>query len=176
MTIHETFTTLNNRMIGAMMIHTQLTQLFLFIDLLPDARRQEQQLQEESHGMIELNRYYCQHHHGLLFSSNPPQIDILNKEIFRMPIDKLTPTDKKNLIQYGMREWVEWERRSKEVYEDAYQMLIESSEIASAEFVMRYVRDVDQELRDAEILYRAREAINWDLPTIYDKQARLGKR
>ena len=50
-------------MIGAVMIHTQLTQLFLFIDLLSDARRQEQQLQEESHGMIELNKYYLQYHH-----------------------------------------------------------------------------------------------------------------
>lgn len=41
MTLHEIFTELNNCMIGAVMIHTQLTQLFLFIDLLPDARRQE---------------------------------------------------------------------------------------------------------------------------------------
>lgn len=77
MTSHEIFTELNNRMIGAVMIHTQLTQLFLFIDLLLDARRQEQQLQEESHGMIELNKYYLQHHHLFLMADNPPQIDIL---------------------------------------------------------------------------------------------------
>jgi hypothetical protein len=49
------------------------------------------------------------------------------------------------------------------------------SEIATADFVLRYVKDVDKELRDAELLYRVRDAIDWDLATIYDKQARLSK-
>lgn len=176
MTIHEIFTKLNNRMIGAMMVHTQLTQLFIFIDLLPDARRQEQQLQEESHGMIELNKYYSQHYHLLSVANNPPQIDILNLGLFKNSSKELTPGDKVYLIQYGMKEWIDWEQQSKEIYEEAYRMLVESSEIAAAEFITRYIRDVDQELKDAELLYKVREAIGWDLPTIYDKQARLGKR
>jgi hypothetical protein len=33
MTTHNVFTKLANRMVGAMMIHTQLTELFDFIDL-----------------------------------------------------------------------------------------------------------------------------------------------
>jgi hypothetical protein len=49
------------------------------------------------------------------------------------------------------------------------------SEIAAADFVLQYVKDVDKELRDAELLYRVRDAIDWDLETIYDKQARLSK-
>lgn len=176
MTLHEIFTTLFNRMVGAMMIHTQLTQLFTFVDLLPDARRQEQQLQEETHGLTELNKYYSQHHHVFLNADNPPQVDILNLGVFKKSSKELTPEDRMNLIQYGTKEWVEWERQSKMIYEDAYRNLIDLSEIASAEFIMRYVRDVDQELKDAERLYKVREGINWDLPTIYDKQARLGKR
>jgi hypothetical protein len=163
-------------MIGAMMIHTQLTQLFIFIDLLPDARRQEQQLQEESHGMIELNKYYAQHYHLLSIADNPPQIDVFGLGLFKKPSKELTPEDKMRLIQYGMTAWIEWERQSKVIYEDAYNNLIELSEVAAAEFIMRYVRDVDQELKDAEMLYKVRDGIGWDLPTIYDKQARLGKR
>lgn len=42
--MHETFQKLSNRMVGAMMIHTQLTELFNFIDLEPDAKRQKKQL------------------------------------------------------------------------------------------------------------------------------------
>ena len=33
MPMHEIFKKLSNRMVGAMMIHTQLTELFNFIDL-----------------------------------------------------------------------------------------------------------------------------------------------
>ena len=58
------------------------------------------------------------------------------------------------------------------MYEDAYRNLVDMSEIAAADFVLQYVKDVDKELRDAERLYRVRDAIDWDLPTIYDKQAR----
>lgn len=175
MTVHEIFTTLNNRMVGAMMMHTQLTQLFTFIDLLPDARRQEQQLQEESHGMIELNKYYSQHHHFISIAENPPQIDILSLSGLDKANGELTPKDKIRIIQYGMKEWIEWEKESKIIYEDAYHNLMKLSEIASADFVLRYVNDVNRELKDAEVLFRVRDGINWDLPTIYDKQARLGK-
>lgn len=74
-----------------------------------------------------------------------------------------------------MKEWIDWEQGSKEVYEDAYHSLLGISEVASADFVLRYVNDVNRELRDAEILFRVRDGVNWDLSTIYDKQARLGK-
>lgn len=175
MTVHEIYTALNNQMVGAMMMHTQLAQLFTFIDLLPDARRQEQQLLEETHGLVELNKYFSQHHHTLAIADNPPQIDIFDLNVFKKETGELTPEDKIELIRYGMNKWIEWERESKIMYEDAYKTLIDLSEVASAEFITRYIRDVDQELRDAERLYRVRDAIEWDLPTIYDKQARLRK-
>ena len=47
------------------------------------------------------------------------------------------------------------------------------SEIAVAEFVMGYVKDVDKELRDAEFLYRTRDAIDWDLPTLYQEEVKI---
>ena len=38
--MHEIFKKLSNRMVGAMMIHTQLTELFNFIDLKSDVKQQ----------------------------------------------------------------------------------------------------------------------------------------
>lgn len=46
--MHEIFKKLSNRMVGAMMIHTQLTELFNFIDFESDAKRQKKQLHEET--------------------------------------------------------------------------------------------------------------------------------
>lgn len=175
MTTHNIFTKLANRMVGAMMVHTQLTELFNFIDLKSDAKRQKKQLHEETDGLLKLEQYASQHHHILITSSNPPQVDILNLGMLKQPNDKLSPDNKIYLIQYAMKEWIEWEKESKIIYEDAYRNLVDMSEIATADFVLRYVRDVDKELRDAELLYRVRDAIDWDLATIYDKQARMSK-
>lgn len=36
-----------------------------------------------------------------------------------------------------------------------------------------YVKDVDKELRDAELLYRVRDAIDWDLPTLYQEEVKI---
>lgn len=173
--MHEIFKKLSNRMVGAMMIHTQLTELFNFIDLETDAKRQKKQFHEESDGLLKLEKYAAQHHHILITSDNPPQVDILNLGMLKQPNDKLSPDNKVYLIQYAMKEWIEWEKESKIMYEDAYHNLVDMSEIAAADFVLKYVKDVDKELRDAELLYRVRDAIDWDLPTIYDKQARLSK-
>lgn len=152
------------------MTHTQLTELFNFIDLETDAKRQKNQLHEETDGLLKLEKYAAQHHHILITSNDPPQVDILNLSMLKQPNDKLSPDDKVYLIQYAMKEWIEWEKESKIIYEDAYRSLVEISEIAAADFVLRYVRNVDKELRDAELLYRVRDAIDWDLPTIYDNQ------
>ena len=176
MTVKEIYTALANRMVGAMMIHSQLVQIFAFVDLLPDMRKQESQLLEETHGYSELNKYFIQHHHNILVADNPPQIDILNNSLFNKTSEKLTTEDKMYIIKYGMNEWINWEKESKILYEDCYRNLVDISEVASAEFVMRFVRDVDLELKEAERIFRVREGINWDLGTIYDKQSRVGKR
>lgn len=173
--MHEIFKKLSNRMVGAMMVHTQLTELFNFIDLEPDAKRQKKQLHEESDGLLKLEKYAAQHHHILITSDNPPQVDILNLGMLKQSSDQLSPENRAYLIRYAMKEWIEWEKESKIMYEDAYHNLVDMSEIAAADFVLQYVRDVDKELKDAELLYRVRDAIDWDLPTIYDKQARLSK-
>lgn len=173
--MHEIFKKLSNRMVGAMMVHTQLTELFNFIDLEPDAKRQKKQLHDESDGLLKLEKYAAQHHHILITSDNPPQVDILNLGMLKQSSDQLSPENRAYLIRYAMKEWIEWEKESKIMYEDAYRNFVDMSEIAAADFVLQYVRDVDKELKDAELLYRVRDAIDWDLPTIYDKQARLSK-
>ena len=172
MPLHEIFKKLSNRMVGAMMIHTQLTELFMFIDLTTDVKRQKKQLHGESDGLLNLEKYAAQHHGVLITANNPPQVDILNLSILKKPNLELSPDDKKSLIQYGMNEWINWEKDSKVLYEDSYRNLLEISEVAAADFVLQYAKDVDKELRDAELLYRVRDAIDWDLATIYDGQAR----
>ena len=119
-----------------------------------------------------MEKYAAQHHHVLITSDNPPQVDILNLGMLKQSNDELSPDNKVYLIQYALKEWIEWEKESKIMYEDAYRHLVDMSEIAAADFVLQYVKDVDKELRDAELLYRVRDAIDWDLATIYDKQVR----
>lgn len=172
MAIQDIFTKLSNRMVGAMMVHTQLTELFTFIDLMSDIEMQKKQLHEETDGLLKLEEYCAQHYHMLITANNPPSIDLLNLKMLKELSNELTPDDHAYLIQYGLKEWIKWEKESKVIYEDAYRNLIDISEIAAADFVMQYIRDVDEELNNAELLYRVRDVIDWDLSTIYNEQVR----
>ena len=170
--MHEIFKKLSNRMVGAMMIHTQLTELFVFLDLISDIKLQKKQLHDETDGLLKLEKYCVQHHHMLITANSPPSIDILNLGILQESNGNLSPDDRVYLIQYGMKEWIKWEEESKVIYENAYRDLMDISEVAAANFIMQYVRDVDKELKNAELLYRIRDAMDWDLPTIYSEQER----
>lgn len=81
--MHKILQKLSNHMVGAMMVHTQLTELFNFIDLTSDAKRQQKQLHEETDGLLKLEKYCSQHLHILITADNPPQIDILNLSILK---------------------------------------------------------------------------------------------
>lgn len=170
--MHEIFQKLSNRMVGAMMIHTQLTELFVFLDLMSDIKQQKKQLHDETDGLLKLEKYCVQHHHMLITANSPLSIDILNLGILQESNGNLSPDDRVFLIQYGMKEWIKWEKESKVIYENAYRDLMDISEIAAANFIMQYIRDVDKELKNAELLYRVRDAMDWDLPTIYSEQER----
>ena len=172
MALQEIFTKLSNRMVGAMMIHTQLTELFVFLDLMSDIKQQKKQLHDETDGLLTLEKYCTQHHHILITANNPPSIDILNLGVLQEANGNLSPDDRVYLIQYGMKEWIKWEKESKIIYENAYRDLMDISEIAAANFIMQYIRDVDKELKNAELLYRVRDAMDWDLPTIYSEKER----
>ena len=100
--MHEIFQKLSNRMVGAMMIHTQLTELFVFLDLMSDIKQQKKQLHDETDGLLKLEKYCVQHHHMLITENSPPSIDILNLGILQEPNGNLSPDDRVFLIQYGM--------------------------------------------------------------------------
>ena len=111
--MHEIFQKLSNRMVGAMMIHTQLTELFVFLDLMSDIKQQKKQLYDETDGLLKLEKYCVQHHHMLITTNSPPSIDILNLGILQESNGNLSPDDRVFLIQYGMKEWIKWEKESK---------------------------------------------------------------
>ena len=106
MTIKDIFTKLSDRMVGAMMVHTQLTELFMFLDLAPDTKRQKKQLHDETDGLLKLEKYCMQHYHTLITANNPPSVDILSLGLLHETNENLSLDDRVYLIQYGMKEWI----------------------------------------------------------------------
>ena len=65
----------------------------------------------------------------------------------RMDVDSGT---RKNGIETGIRKWVDWEREIKDLYQAMWKELVDIGEIAAAQFISRYIRAVDKELKNAE--------------------------
>ena len=63
-----------------------------------------------------------------------------------------------------------WERETKDLYESMYAELLNENEIAAANFVSRYVDEVDCELKGAEKMHIDLESAGYDIGFILANQ------
>ena len=83
---------------------------------------------------------------------------------------------KKGTIKDLMNKWVEWEKSTKQLYQEMRQELTTMGEIAAAIRLDEYICDVSSELHNAEKMLLRLEAINYDLVAIMDLQDKLHKK
>ena len=77
---------------------------------------------------------------------------------------------KKNAVKSGLTKWVEWERETKDLYEQLYKEAMELGEVTSACKIKELVKDVDCELKKAERYWLNKEAIGYDITAIIEEQ------
>ena len=74
----------------------------------------------------------------------------------------------RNAVQFSIGTWVDWERRTKELYSASYRKLIDLGYVAEAQHIAKLLKDVDKELSEAEDLQIRLNAIGYDLIEIMD--------
>ena len=85
----------------------------------------------------------------------------------RQDVDKGT---KQSAVKSAINKWVEWETKTKDLYEEMWLELINNEEVASAHFVAGFVRDVDNELKEAKKTHMNLETAGYDIGYILANQ------
>ena len=167
MTIEEIFKKLDVHIITGIMIHEQLADYFDFLNLHGYKRLHEYAYFRESASLRGLHRYYINHYERLI-----PESEI--SSVYEIPMSwvKFTRSDvganeKKRFIREAFDKWVDWEKETKNLYQESYCELCELGEVAAACKIRELVSAVDMELKRAMRMLINLKSIDFDLSTIY---------
>ena len=170
MVVEEIFAKLKNHMLEGMVFHDQMARYYDFLNLKGYKRCHEYHYFEETLGYRKLCRYFMNHYHMFIPFEDMNNPRVIPDSWYRYTRQEVDTGTKKSSVKSGVEHWVKWEKETKQLYQDMYKELVEIGEIAAAELIACYVKDVDCELKYAERKHLDLESINYDLPTIVIEQ------
>ena len=176
MTVEEIFQKVAKHMVEGLMVHNDMFQEYLFLKLDKFAREHEKRYVEENESYRALINYYTSRYHKLLDIGQVGPAKIIPETWYKYTSYNVDVNTKRQAIKDLLSKWVNWEKETKKLYEEMYYELTNLRESAAANFINKYVKDVDKELAYAEAEYIKYETIGYDIATIIDWQTGGGKK
>lgn len=170
MAYSEIFSELSAHFIKGMMVHYQMANYYDFLSLCGFKRYHEYQFKCDSCNYRRLNRFYINHYNRLIMEKPVSDPKIIPESWYRYSRDDVDPETKKTAIRNGISEWIKWETSTLAKLQQAHLDLFDDGEVASAELISDFIKDVQKELKCAKRMYIDLSAIDFDLCYILDKQ------
>ena len=170
MNIEEIYSKINEHMINGLMLHDQLANYYDFLGLEGYKRCHEYHYLEENIAYRSLNRYFINHHNMLIPEAKFTNINIIPESWYEHKREDVDIATKKNAVRSGLVKWVDWETKTKKMYEQMYQEAMNIGEVASAYKIKCLVKDADRELKMAERYLLNKESIGYDMTAIVEEQ------
>lgn len=172
-TPEEIFSEINNRFIGAIMMHGQFADYFDFLGLRGYKRLHEYQHLAENIERRKVCRYYINHHNMLIKEDFSGKVNIIPDAWYtakRLSVGKST---KQKAVEDGFLEYHNWESETKSVYEKYVQKLRETGSVEDAIFVEKLVEDVGEELKTVEQMISDLISTGYDMVYITEIQPEI---
>lgn len=170
-TPEEIFSEINNRFIGAIMMHGQFADYFDFLGLRGYKRLHEYQHLAESIERRKVCRYFINHHNALLKEEFSGEVKIIPDAWHTAKRLSVGRSTKQKAVEDGFIEYHNWESETKAIYEKYAQKLREAGAIADAIFVEKLVEDVSEELKAVERMISDLISTGYDMVYITESQA-----
>lgn len=167
---NEIFSTMKARMLEGMVFHDEMSRYFDFLNLPGYRYRHRKHYEEETKGYQKLCEYYMNHFNKLIPTNPMDRPDIIPDSWYKYARTDVDAGTKRSAVKTAVEKWVEWETETKNIFEEMCGELLNNGEIASYEFLSRYVKDVDEELKEAYSHHIALETIGYDLSFILCEQ------
>lgn len=173
MTSSEIFGRINAHQIEGVMLHSQLSEYFGFLNLCGYQRQQECQAMSEFYEHQKTVLYFVSRFNRLLPEAEAKDPEIIPGDWRGYTRQQVDAGTKRKAVRDAFSRWQSWEIETKKLYEQAYADLHELGEVASACEVKRLVESVSCELERVESQRITLECLDYDLAAICAEQDRL---
>lgn len=170
MSINEILSSLSTHMIQGTMVHEQLMNCYLFLGLEGYAACHEYHYLSESKGRIKLCKYAARHFSTVIKSGKVSDPEIIPSSWFDTYRENVNSQARKEAMRAALNEWLKWEEETLALYEECYSELLSNTKPSFSEFLVPYIKDVDEELAfiKEEILHKT--AMDFDIVSILEEQ------
>lgn len=172
MTLEEIYNKLATHMKEGICYHDYLAQAYDFLGLYGFAHCHRHHSIEESEGYHKFIHYYSTHYHKLLTLA-PEAHEVIPQTWYKYTTKDVDMNTRRSATKEFAQKWVEWETKTKTLYQEMRKELYILGEVAAALFLDEYILDVTHELKHAEKVLLKLETIGYDAPTILDWQKPL---
>lgn len=161
-----------SHMIEGVMIHEQLMNVYLFIGLYGEAVKHKSHYIAESQNYADLCEY-CMKVYGVLVNASIKSAAIpslIPKSWLSSSQFDLDYETRIEILKSADNEWIDWETKTLDLYNEIYSHLITTSCSSSSEFVKKYILEVENEVIEARREKLEHSAVNYDMPFIMERQ------
>ena len=170
MTAEEIFASIVNHQIRGVMFHAQMADYFDFLSLRGYKRLHECHYYEESCEFRSTCRYYINHYGKLISPGVTADPEVIPSGWLKYSRSDVDAGTKRTSTKKAFQMWVDWEKDTKKLYQQAWKDLMEIGDVASALFVKDMICDVDCELKCAERMELDLKSVDFSLDVIIPEQ------
>lgn len=174
MTTEEIFSEIALHMIEGVMIHEEMASYFAFLRLNGYEALQTERYMDESKSLNQLYSYYIRHYGRLVPKPEIKTIpQVIPDSLYNHKVDDITTNDVRQSTKDIFQLWVEWEKKTKKLYERSYIDLIDNNDdVCAAIMVKQLVSEVESELELAKDYWYKLKNSNFDIVFIMEDQDR----
>lgn len=175
MSVDEIFSKILSHMDSGIAFHNEMAKAYGFLGLRGFSQCHIYHQIEETNGCINFLEYYISHYHRIIKIEEETH-SIIPETWYKYATSAVDNATRRTAIKDLSEKWVEWEQKTKKLYQEMHKELEENGEIAAAIELEEYIEDVSEELAYAERKNIWLEAIGYDLIAIMKKQDRMYKK
>lgn len=168
--IEELYDMINERMCMAMEFHSQLADYFCFLGLQGFKRMSEYQFMKECEAKRKMHRRYIDHHHRILPVRQVEMVQLIPSEWSRYTTEDIDDSVIPRFVKAILKEWYEWEKETKEIYEEICDQFQGLGKHADCEFVKDLITDAEKECKKIMRLYEKLNGTGYDAGQIHQMQ------
>ena len=176
MTIDEVFSQATGHMTEGLMVHIQMAHYYQFLGLKGYSQCHLYHFLEENCNYVKLSDYYIKHYNKIPIEKAFSNPNVIPNDWYSYTRQNVNDSVRKASIEAGFKKWIDWEKNTKVLYEQYYNELIALNEIASAKEISKYIKDVFNELAEAQQKELELKAIGYNISDIMMEQDELCKK
>lgn len=172
----EVYAAINARQLSALMFHSEMADLFGFLNLKGFQDMHEYQYLSESACYRALRNFYLTQYGKVLEEDDPEVVEVFPESWYGYKRSEVTPEIRKQAVQTALEQYLEWEEETKECYSKYASMLMSWGKTADHSKIHKMIKEVEEEIKRIEHMHADLKSTHFSMDHIMTTQAKLSRK